>query len=251
MQHLPADDAAPFPEGVFRPAGALPIVLVPGLLSSPRLFSLQLPALWQFGPTMIADNTRADTIAAIAADVLAAAPPRFSLAGLSMGGYIAFEIMRQAAGRVAKLALLDTSARPDTPEQTQRRHAQIATAQAGGFAEIPDQQYPLLFHPDHLGNQQLRQITRLMASETGAEGFARQQQAIMSRPDSRPDLHAITCPTLVLVGDNDRLTPPEYSAEIANAIGNARLVIIPECGHLSTLDQPDETTRALQQWLAG
>ena len=104
-----------------RRADALPVVLVPGLLTSPRLYGPQLPMLWQSGPTVIADNTRDDSMAAIASSILAAAPPRFALVGLSMGGYISFEIMRQAPGRVAKLALLNTSARPDTSEQTERR----------------------------------------------------------------------------------------------------------------------------------
>ena len=226
-------------------------MLVPGLLASPRLYNPQLPALWQFGSTVIADNTRQDSMSGIASAILAAAPPRFALVGISMGGYIALEIMRQAADRVAKLALLDTSAQPDTPDQGERRRAQIAKAQAGCFDEIPDEQFPLLFHPDHLGNVQLRETVRQMAHETGPEGFIRQQRAIMSRSDSRPHLRAITCPTLVLVGDTDRLTPPALSFDIAHEIRHAQLVVIPECGHLSTLDQPPETTKALQRWLAG
>src|ERR1700726_2443210 len=98
----------------------LPIVLVPGLNCSPRLYAEQIPALWRFGPVAIADHTRDDSMAAIAARIIAAAPPRFALVGLSMGGYIAFEIVRRAPERVAKLALLDTGARADTPEQTER-----------------------------------------------------------------------------------------------------------------------------------
>jgi pimeloyl-ACP methyl ester carboxylesterase len=115
---------------------ALPIVLVPGLLISPRLYAEQLPTLWQHGPVTIADPTRDDTMAAIAGRILAHAPPRFALAGLSMGGYICFELARQAPDRVVRLALLDTSARPDTPELTRRRYAQIALARSGRFAEV-------------------------------------------------------------------------------------------------------------------
>ena len=224
-------------------AGPLPIVLVPGLLTSPRLFSEQLPALWRHGPVTIADNTRDDTIAAIASRILADAPPRFALAGLSMGGYISFEIVRRVPDRVDRLALLDTSARPDTPELTRRRQAQIAMARGGRFAEVADQQFPLLIHPSRHGDPSARELVRLMADETGPDAFIRQQQAIMGRVDSRPGLGAIDRPTLVLVGDSDQLTPPELSAEIAGSIPGSRLVVVAGAGHLTTLDQPDQVTR--------
>jgi pimeloyl-ACP methyl ester carboxylesterase len=227
----------------------LPIVLVPGLLTSPRLYAAQLPALWQHGPATIADNTRDDTIAAIASRILADAPPRFALAGLSMGGYICFEIVRQAPDRVDRLALLDTSARPDTPEVTGRRQAQIALARGGRFAEVADQQFPLLIHPSRQGDPSARELVRLMAEETGPEAFIRQQQAIIGRVDSRPGLGAIDRPTLVLVGDCDQLTPPELSAEIAGGIPGARLVVVAGSGHLTPLDQPEEVTKALVEWL--
>jgi pimeloyl-ACP methyl ester carboxylesterase len=227
----------------------LPIVLVPGLLTSPRLYAAQLPALWQHGPVTIADNTRDDTIAAIVSRILADAPPRFALAGLSMGGYICFEIVRQAPDRVDRLGLLDTSARPDTPELTGRRQAQIALARGGRFAEVADQQFPLLIHPSRQGDPSARELVRLMAEETGPEAFIRQQQAIMGRVDSRPGLGAIDRPTLVLVGDCDQLTPPELSAEIAGGIPGARLVVVAGSGHLTPLDQPEEVTKALVEWL--
>jgi pimeloyl-ACP methyl ester carboxylesterase len=231
-------------------ADPLPIVLVPGLLTSPRLYAEQLPALWRLGPVTIAVHTRDDSAAAIASRILADAPPRFALAGLSMGGYIAFEIIRQAPDRVARLALLDTSARPDTPEQTARRNAQIELTRHGRFAEIADQQFPLVVHPSRHGDPAARGLVRLMADETGPEAFIRQQQAIMGRPDSRPGLAAIDCPTLVLVGDGDVLTPPALAAEIADGIPGARRVVVAGSGHLSTLDRPEQVTRALVEWLA-
>ena len=227
----------------------LPIVLVPGLLASARLYGQQLPWLWRFGQVTIADHTRDDSMAAIASRLLAAAPPRFALAGLSMGGYIAFEVLRRAADRVAKLALLDTSARPDTPEQSERRRGQIALTERGRFAEIPDLQLPLLVHRARQEDPALRRLVRLMAEDTGPEAFIRQQTAIIRRPDSRPGLAAIACPTLVLVGDGDELTPPEHSAEIAAGIPGARHVVVPDCGHLSTLERPRQVTRALVAWL--
>ena len=228
---------------------SLPIVLVPGLNCSARLYAEQIPALWRFGPVTVADHTRDDSMTAIAARILAAAPPRFALVGLSMGGYIALEIMRQAPQRVAKLALLDTGARPETPEQTARRRPRIELAKAGHMTEVADVQFPLLVHPSRHGDQALRNLTRSMAEETGPEAFLRQQQAIIGRPDARKGLAAIKCPTLVLVGDGDELTPPHLSEEIAAAIPGARLVVVPECGHLSTLERPQAVTQALVEWM--
>jgi pimeloyl-ACP methyl ester carboxylesterase len=227
----------------------LPTVLVPGLLDTPRLYQDQLPAVWRCGPVTVADHTRDDTVAAVARRILAAAPPRFALAGLSLGGYLAFEILRQAAERVARLALLDTSARPDTPEQSERRRSLIALARGGRFDEVPDLLIPAWLHPDHVDDEGLRRVVREMAVETGPEAFVRQQTAIMARPDSRPDLPGIRCPTLVLVGDGDQLTPPEVAGEIAAGIPDARLVVVPGAGHLSTLERPGEVTRALLGWL--
>ena len=169
-------------------AEPLPIVLVPGLLTSPRVYAAQLSALWQHGPVTIADNTRDDTMAAIASRILADAPPRFALAGLSMGGYICFELARQAPDRMARLALLDTTARPDTPELTQRRHAQIALARSGRFAEIADQQFPLLIHPARHHDPAARELVRLMASETGPEAFIRQHRRSSVGPTRGPGL---------------------------------------------------------------
>ena len=230
---------------------SLAVVLIPGLLDSARLYAAQIPELWRRGPVMVADHTRDDSMGAIARRILANAPPRFALAGLSMGGYICFEILRQAPARVAKLALLDTSARADTPEATAMRHAQMTLASSGRLGEVVDQQLVRMIHPLHRNDPQLREINCLMAEEVGPEAFIRQQTAIIARPNSRPTLAAIGCPTLVLVGEQDELTPPERAAEMAHGIRGARLVTVPECGHLSTLERPREVTRALLDWLEG
>ncbi len=227
----------------------LPTVLVPGLNCSARLYAEEIPALWRFGPVLIADHRRDGSIAAIARRTLAAAPPRFALAGLSMGGYIAFEIMRQAPERVAKLALLDTGARPELPEQTARRRPLMELASTGRFSEIPDLQFPVFVHKKRHGDVALRQLVRAMAEETGPDAFLRQQTAIIGRADSRPSLGAIVCPTLVLVGEGDELTPPVLSQEIAAAIAGARLVVVADCGHLSTVEQPQAVTQALVEWM--
>lgn len=229
----------------------LPTVLVAGLNCSARLYAEQIPALWQFGPVSVADHRRDDSMAAMARRILAAAPPRFALVGLSMGGYVAFEIMRQAASRVARLALLDTGARGEAPERTEQRKPLIALAKSGRFAEILESQYPTLVHRSRHNDAALKATVRAMNEETGADAYLRQQQAIMTRVDSRPSLAAIKCPTLVLVGDSDEATPPDLAREMATAIPGAQLVIVPECGHLSTIEWPQAVNKALVEWMQG
>jgi pimeloyl-ACP methyl ester carboxylesterase len=230
-------------------SGDLPIVLVPGLNCSARLYAEQVPELWGFGPVTIVDHRRDDNVAAIAKRILATAPPRFALVGLSMGGYIALAIVQEAPERVARLALLDTSARPDTAEQSERRRGMIALAEGGRFSELPDLLFPVFVHRNRQGDETLRAIVRTMAEETGPQAFMRQQRAIMTRPDCRPLLASIRCPTLVLVGDGDELTPPALSREIHAGVRGSRLVTVPDCGHLSTLERPEPVNQALVEWL--
>ena len=146
----------------------MPILLVPGLVSSPRIYAPVIPALWRLGPVTVANHIRDDNMGAIARRILAEAPPRFALAGHSMGGYIAFEIMRQAPERVAKLALINTQARPDTPEATTRRRGQIARAQAGEYRAILDELFPGFVHPSRRGDAALRQLVHDMGDDVGA-----------------------------------------------------------------------------------
>lgn len=230
-------------------ASNLPLILVPGLLCSARLYASQVPALWPHGQVAIADHRRDDDMAAIAARILAAAPPRFALAGLSMGGYIAFAMLRQAPERIARLALLDTSARPDLPEQKAGREKFIAMAEAGKLSEVVETLIPRFLHRNRHADETLKNEVRAMARETGADAFVRQTKAIMSRPDSRPLLSSIRCPTLVLVGEGDELTPPDMAREIAAGIGGATLTVVPDCGHLSTMEKPEAVNAALTAWL--
>ena len=187
---------------------------------------------------------------AIAERILAMAPPRFALAGLSMGGYIASVFAQKAPQRVARLALLDTSAQPETPRQTERRMPLIELAKKGRLGEIVDALFPMLIHRDRHGDEELKRVVQAMAQETGAEAFIRQQKAIMTWPDARPFLASIACPTLVLVGEGDTLTPPALSQEIAAGIRGTNLVVVPECGHLSTLERPEAVNAALAAWMA-
>jgi len=229
-------------------ADPLPLVLVPGLGCSARLYSPQIDALWRFGPITVADHTRDDTMDGIARRILANAPPRFALAGLSMGGFISLAMMRLAPERIDRLALLDTNARADVPERSAEREKFIAMAQAGKFAEVNAALTPRYLHPDHRG-EAFRKVVDEMADDVGADGFIRQQRAIMGRPDSRPMLGSVRCPTLVLVGDADAATPPELSKEMADAIPGAKLVVVKECGHLSTIEQPEAVNAAMAAWL--
>jgi pimeloyl-ACP methyl ester carboxylesterase len=230
---------------------ALPIVLVPGLICSARIWGPVVPALWRHGPVTIANHIRDDSMAAIARRILAEAPPRFALAGHSMGGYIAFEIMRQAPERVAKLALLNSQARPDTPEATARRRGQIARAQDGGYRAVVDEFIPNFVHPSRRDEAGLHQAVHEMADDVGVEGFVRQQTAIMARPDSRPTLTAIRCPTLVLTCDSDNTVPNQLSQEMADEIVGSWLVMLENCGHLCQLERPEATAEALGEWLSG
>ena len=227
----------------------LPSVLIPGLLCTPRLYAEQIPSLWRFGPVTVADHTRDDSMRGIAQRILAHAPPRFALIALSMGGYVAFEMQRQAPDRIAKLALLDTTARPDAPEQTEQRKRQIEMARTGRFDGIAQLLFPRFVAAARHGDRALQAVVRTMAEDTGAEAFVRQQTAIMNRADSRPGLAAIACPTLVIVGADDALTPPDRAAEIADAIPGARRVVVPDCGHLSPLERPDAVTATLVAFL--
>jgi pimeloyl-ACP methyl ester carboxylesterase len=238
-------------DSVFRMADPLPVVLVPGLLCSARLYGPQLPALWRFGPVTIADHRRDDDITAVARRILDAAPPRFALAGLSYGGYIAFAMHRLAPERIARLALLDTMARPDTEEARTGREKLMSQARAGKFEEVVDLLTTKFLHVNREHDEHLVKVVRDMAAETGVEAFVRQQRSIMQRPDARSQLASIKCPTVVLTGDSDVLTPPNLAKEMAEGITGSRLVIVPDCGHLSTLERPDAVNTALIAWLQG
>lgn len=229
----------------------LGLVLVPGLLCDALLWRDQVAALEGEFKCWVADHTRTETLSGVAADVLRDAPfERFALAGLSMGGYVALEIMRQAGHRVERLALLDTSARADTAEQRARREGLIALARRGRFIGVTQALLPLFIHRDRLDDQKLVDTVREMAKNIGRDGFIRQELAILSRPDSRALLPSIACPTLVLCGRQDAITPLDRHEEIASGIPGATLRVIEECGHLSTLEKPAEVSQALWRWLS-
>ncbi len=228
-----------------------PLMLIPGLNCTAALYGPQLGRLGAGRAVIVPDHRSHDTLADIADAALAAAPARFALCGLSMGGYIAFEILRRAPERVTRLALLDTSARGATEASNAPRRQMMALAEKGAFGEVVGLLWQRLVAPARLSDETLRAEVAAMAHETGPDVFIRQQQAIMARPDSLPLLAHITVPTLVLVGEEDQITPPEHAREMAAGIAGARLSVISGCGHLATLEAPQAVTAALSAWLEG
>ncbi len=227
-----------------------PIVFIPGLVSSLRSHLPALADLWRHGSVMVVNQTQHDTVAAMAARVLREAPPRFALMGHSLGGYIALEIMRQAPERVTRLALLNTQARLDPPEVMQRRRSQLAATAAGNFEAAMNAFFAMLVHPSRVGDAELREQLRLSYLDAGPDTFRRQQAAVMGRIDSRPLLPTIRVPTLVLSGDDDRLISNGFSREMSELIPGAKLVIVPQCGHMAPLEQPEAVNAALDDWFA-
>jgi pimeloyl-ACP methyl ester carboxylesterase len=228
-----------------------PLILLPGLLCDRALWRHQLDHLADLAEMTVPDLSRDDSVEGMARRVLADASPRFALAGLSMGGYVAHAIMRAAPDRVERLALLDTSARADTEEQTSRRRGLISLAEKGRFKGVTPRLLPLLLHSARLKDKALTDAVMTMAERIGRDGFLRQQKAVMGRPDGRPYLARYRCPTLVAVGRADAITPIEVGAEMASLIPGARLVVIEDCGHLSPMEQPVAITALLRYWLQG
>lgn len=226
-------------------------VFIPGLLCTGALYAPQLKVFHGRLDIAIGDHQHHDRVAAIAEHILSSAPERFVLAGLSMGGYIAMEIMRQAPERVAALVLLDTSARADEPDKTEFRRELIKISAEHGLDPVMDRLLPVFLAEESQADEALVATVRKMADDTGPNTFARQQEALMARSDSRPSLAEIRCPTLVIVGDKDVLTPPDLAREIADAIPDAELSVIENCGHLSTLEQPEAVNRAMETFLEG
>ena len=227
----------------------IPIVMIPGINASARVFQEQMETLWRFGPVMIADHKQAASMGEIARGILADAPPKFALGGFSMGGYIAFEVLRQARDRVTRLALIDTTARPDSSEASEKRQQQIELAKAGKLDLLVSQGFANAVHPDHAADEELKAIHIEMARAIGPEAFVRQLQATIGRPDSRPDLAAITVPTAVIIGESDRIIPREAALELRDGIRGAVLSIIENAGHLAPIEQPANVNAALESWL--
>ncbi len=219
------------------------LVLVPGLLCTERMWhpvrELMSPEIHLVQVGALRDPD----LGSLAQGILAIAPPRFVIAGHSLGGYVALEIMRRAPERISGLALINTSARSDPPDQISRRSDLMSLAQIGRFHGITPRLFPRLVADP---SAEMLEILQHMAAEVGVAHFISQQQAVINRIDSRPTLAAIKCPTLVIGGRDDRLTPPDLSIEMFQRISDSELHIIRRCGHLAPLEAPSEVAYHLQ-----
>jgi pimeloyl-ACP methyl ester carboxylesterase len=226
-----------------------PAVLVSGQLLTEEFWQPVVSALGGSVSFSHADHARDDSIAGMAARLLSEAPPVFDLIAHAMGGFVAFEVMRTAPERVRRLALLSTLAPNDGPAQIERRQGYARLVEAGQFERVVEERVPILLHPARQSEEALLTPLRRMAAETGAETFLRQQRAIIGRADSRPSLAQIACPTLLVRGDSDGIVSAAHQDEMLAAIPDVRLETIPDCGHIVTLERPDETVAILRAWL--
>lgn len=224
----------------------VPLVLLPGMMCDARLFLPQIAALSAGRSVLCADLSRDETIAAMAARVLVEAPPSFAMAGLSMGGIVAMEMLRQAPDRIARLALLDTNPLAEAPEIRAGRAAQIKRAETDLDAMMLDTFLPrYLARPD----DGISATCRDMARDLGPRVFRRQSLALRNRPDQTETLRAARLPTLILNGAEDGLCPPARHDLMHALMPHARRVQIAGAGHLPVLEDPDATNEALCQWL--
>ncbi len=225
------------------------IVFIPGLLCDEALWQAQVEHFTPRHPVSVAVCREGGSIAEMASLVLASAPRRFALCGISMGGYVSLEIMRQAPGRVSHLVLADTSPYPDSEAQIQRRSDLVALADRGRFQGVTNRLLPQLLAPASLTRPEITSVIIDMSRRLGREVYIRQQKAIMARQDSRPVLAGIDCPVCVLVGRQDRVTPVEIAQETAASIPGARLDIIEDAGHLPPIEQPNVFNLVLENFI--
>jgi pimeloyl-ACP methyl ester carboxylesterase len=226
-----------------------PLVLLPGTLCDARLWSHPQTYLSDVAQVSVGELSGDNTVSGIARLVLATAPPRFALAGLSLGGIVALEIMRQAPERVTRLALLNTNARPMRVSQVKVWTDRMERARAGQLAAVVEEILPEWFGAGRGQPGAWWTTAEQMARSFSAEVFIQQAQANVGRVDSRPGLAHIACPTLVVAGREDNLCPLELHEEMAAAIPGATRVVVEQCGHLSALEQPQAVTALLRHWL--
>ena len=230
-------------------SGRVPLVLLPGLLCDKALWKHQVVELADVAECHVRVMTEDDTMAGMAARVLDEVPAKFALAGLSMGGYCAFEIMRQAPDRVDRLALLDTSHEADAPSRRSERLAWITKAKTHGLEALISDYMDMWLHPEHLKDEALVAVVAQSARNIGLVAYERQLTAIMDRRDSASTLALISCPTVVLCGRQDLTTPVHLHEAMADNIEGAKLVVVEDSGHLSTLEKPEVVSAALRRWL--
>lgn len=226
-----------------------PLVLVPGLMCDARLYAPQIAAFSGRRAVHVAAIDAADTVAALAREALDHAPPRFALAGLSMGAIVAMEMLARAPERIERIALLDTNAKAESEKVRALREPQIALAAAGDLAEVMRREMRPEFLADGPRREEILDLVMEMALGLGPETFIRQSRALQTRPDQQETLRACRVPTLALCGAEDRLCPVHRHEAIRDLVPGARLEVIEGAGHLPTLERPGETTAALARWL--
>lgn len=226
------------------------LILVPGLLCDSLVWKHQLTAFASTHELVVPELSDFTSLTAMANAVLAAAPASFALAGHSLGGRIALEVVRQGAARVTHLALMDTGVGPPSPSERQSRMELVVLGETRGLAAVAERWLPPMLHPARRQDAAFLAPLEAMVSGRSATSFRRQQEALLARPDARPVLAQVHCPTLVLTGREDEWSPPEQHEAIAAAIPGSRLVIVPEAGHFAPLEQPAAVTQALRELLA-
>ena len=226
-----------------------PLVLVPGMMCDARLFAPQIAAFSAQHPIVHVTPTGATSMQDFAQSVLDTAPPRFALAGLSMGGIIAMEVIRRAPERVSRVAFLDTNPLADPPEKAPIRVAQVAKVNNGGLKEVLREEMKPNYLADGPAQQNILDLCMQMAVTLGPKAFAEQSHAIQTRPDQSETLRQISVPALVLCGQEDQLCPVARHELMHSLVAHSKLTIISDAGHLPTLEQPDQTNEALQEWL--
>jgi pimeloyl-ACP methyl ester carboxylesterase len=225
------------------------LLLLPGLLCDRAVWAPQIAAFGGGWDAVVPDFFGYDSFEAMAEAALAAAPPRFALAGYSMGGRVALEVLRRAPDRVERLALLSAGVHPVRPQEAGLRRMEMALAERSGMRALVRRWLPPMLHPRHRGDTALVATIEAMWCRATPSIFAAQVHAALHRRDLRPMLAAIACPTLVLCGAEDTWSPPAQHERIAAAIAGARLVVIPESGHMVTLEAPERVNAALRIWL--
>ena len=229
--------------------GKLPLLLIPGLAGNKTMWEPQIRGLNDIADCWVAPLPATDDLGTMAQYILAEAPDRFALAGWSMGGYLSFEILRRAPDRVLRLALMSTTAEPETDEISQRRRASIAAAERDGFLSEIRSLSPRFLHPERRRDGVIVELMVRQAFEIGPEAYRRHHLAMMKRPDYRPLLPHIGCPTLVVGGRQDYVTRATSQARMARGIPAAKLVLLERCAHMVTLERTHETVQAMRHWL--
>jgi len=226
-----------------------PLVFLPGMMCDARLFGPQIAALSPEFSVMVCPVTRGERIEEIASALLDDLPSRFALAGLSMGGIVAMEILRRAPGRVTRLALMDTNPLAETPQIAAAREPQIVKARAGRLLDVMrDEMKPHYLAPGPYRGEILKLVMD-MADSLGPETFVRQSRALQRRRDQQATLRKCKVPTLILCGAHDALCPIKRHTFMAELIQGAELLVLDDAGHLPTLEMPDDTTAALRRWM--